>query len=101
MTPLVRLLPVAKSADLSFLEAGMKRAATLLAAISGAILASLLLGVALALAPVGAVASTIIFDPSHLVASVHTRGQYDNAGLTTWQGQPLSPDTSRRSSRIS
>jgi hypothetical protein len=57
-----------------------------------AILARRLLVFALALAPVSSPASTIVFDPGHLVASVHTRGQYDNAGLTTWNGQPLTPE---------
>jgi len=36
-------------------------------------------------------AATIVFNQDDLVASVHTRGQYDNAGLSTWNGQPLSP----------
>jgi hypothetical protein len=44
------------------------------------------------LAPVHATYGSII-DPNGLtlVATVHTRGQYDNAQLGTWNGQPLSP----------
>src|SRR5262245_7547891 len=35
-------------------------------------------------------AATITFESHVLVAQIHTRGQYDDAGLGTWNGSPLS-----------
>jgi hypothetical protein len=46
---------------------------------------------ALLLAASPADASTISFNGQDRVASIHTRGEYDDAGLGTWNGQPLSP----------
>jgi hypothetical protein len=44
---------------------------------------------AFALFAFSARATTVTFDPSALVAQIHTRGRYDNAGLGTWNRQPF------------
>lgn len=50
------------------------------------------LAVASGVVPLGLCATTITFDPRDLVATIHTQGQYDNVGLGTWNGQPVSED---------
>jgi hypothetical protein len=54
------------------------------------VIAGLCVMVALALASQSALAATIDLPAEDMVASAHTRGQYDNFGLVTWNGQPLS-----------